>query len=108
MLKFLILKFDYDCQVSGDMQYEDPCQLEKYKTTYHVTHCDRYYACYDGKPLEFDCPNGLVYVGKGQKGPFEGVCDYDFNVDCAGREKRSKSLREMSRWGDNTATRHFS
>lgn len=80
-------------QVLGDLPYEDPCKLTNVKTTPHVTHCDRYYACYHGHPLEFDCPNGLVYVGKGQKGPFDGVCDYDFNVDCTGREKRSKCGR---------------
>ena len=77
-------------QVLADSQYEDPCKLTNVKTTPHVTHCDRYYSCYNGQTLEFDCPNGLVYVGKGQKGPFDGVCDYDFNVDCTGREKRSK------------------
>ncbi|XP_023713856.1 peritrophin-1 isoform X1 [Cryptotermes secundus] len=79
-------------QVLGDLPYEDPCKLTNVKTTPHVTHCDRYYACYHGQPLEFDCPNGLVYVGKGQKGPFDGVCDYDFNVDCTGREKRNAPI----------------
>jgi hypothetical protein len=84
-------------QVLGDVQYEDPCKLTSVKTTPHVTHCDRYYACYNGHPLEFDCPNGLVYVGKGQKGPFDGVCDYEFNVDCTGRDKRSKWQVEVAR-----------
>jgi len=89
-------------QVLADTQYEDPCKLTNVKTTPHVTHCDRYYACYNGQTLEFDCPNGLVYVGKGQKGPFDSVCDYDFNVDCTGREKRSKLRGKMARWGRRT------
>jgi hypothetical protein len=81
-------------QVLGDVPYEDPCQLTAAKTTPHVTHCDKYYACYHGQPLEVDCPNGLVYVGKGHKGPFEGVCDYAFNVDCTTRGKKSKWVVE--------------
>ncbi|MCL4139689.1 UNVERIFIED_CONTAM: hypothetical protein GTU68_025509, partial [Idotea baltica] len=51
----------------------DPCDNPR-GVTYDVTHCDRYWECVAGVPELYDCPNGLVFVGK-NRGIAEG-CDY--------------------------------
>merc|ERR1712223_1428893 len=52
---------------------DDPC-LAKSKVIGDVTYCDRYWECEFGQPELYDCPNGLVWVGKNQ-GIADG-CDY--------------------------------
>ena len=39
-----------------------------------VEYCDRYWECEDQEPILYDCPNGLVWVGK-DRGIADG-CDY--------------------------------
>uniref|UniRef100_A0A0P4W2Y4 Chitin-binding type-2 domain-containing protein n=1 Tax=Scylla olivacea TaxID=85551 RepID=A0A0P4W2Y4_SCYOL len=39
-----------------------------------ITYCDRYWECVVGNPQLYDCPNGLVFVGR-NRGIAEG-CDY--------------------------------
>merc|ERR1712088_866313 len=52
---------------------DDPC-LAKTKVVGDVQYCDRYWECEFGQPELYDCPNGLVWVGKNQ-GIADG-CDY--------------------------------
>lgn len=71
----------------------DPCST-KSGTAPHDTHCDKYYACIQNITSVVDCPNGLVYIGGGGRAArgnqLFGPCEYDFNVDCTGRPKRSE------------------
>ena len=55
------------------MLQDDPC-LAKTKVVGDVQYCDRYWECEFGEPELYDCPNGLVWVGKNQ-GIADG-CDY--------------------------------
>merc|ERR1719216_25280 len=50
-----------------------PC-LARSKVVGDVQYCDRYWECEFGQPELYDCPNGLVWVGKNQ-GIADG-CDY--------------------------------
>jgi len=52
---------------------DDPCQA-KSKLVGDVQYCDRYWECEFGQPELYDCPNGLVWIGKKQ-GIADG-CDY--------------------------------
>jgi len=52
---------------------DDPC-LVKSRVVGDVQYCDRYWECTTGDPELYDCPNGLVWVGKNQ-GIADG-CDY--------------------------------
>jgi len=52
---------------------DDPC-LAKSRVVGDVQYCDRYWECEFGEPELYDCPNGLVWVGKNQ-GIADG-CDY--------------------------------
>ncbi len=63
------------CQ-EPDGTYEDPRQ------------CDKYYECYDGKPEERLCPDGLVFDPFSRK---REPCDHYFNVDCGDRLELRKS-----------------
>lgn len=55
------------------IKQQDPCQA-KSKVVSDVTYCDRYWECIQGTPELYDCPNGLVWVGK-NRGIADG-CDY--------------------------------
>ena len=59
------------------------------KTAAHESQCDLYYECYGDQVFSSSCPNGLMYNGGGAFGLL-GPCDYPHNVDCTGREGRSK------------------
>ena len=59
------------------------------KTVGHESSCDLYYECYEGQGFITSCPSGLVYNNDGRFGLI-GVCDYPFNINCQGREERSK------------------
>merc|ERR1712106_914129 len=62
-------QLDEDDQILQD----DPC-LAKSRVVGDVQYCDRYWECEFGSPELYDCPNGLVWVGKNQ-GIADG-CDY--------------------------------
>merc|ERR1712018_714511 len=66
---FVLAASAQDDQVLQD----DPC-LAKTKVVGDVQYCDRYWECEFGEPELYDCPNGLVWVGKNQ-GIADG-CDY--------------------------------
>merc|ERR1712203_969291 len=52
---------------------DDPC-LARSKVVGDVQYCDRYWECEFGQPELYDCPNGLVWIGRNQ-GIADG-CDY--------------------------------
>merc|ERR1712106_681657 len=58
---------------SDQILQDDPC-LAKTKVVGDVQYCDRYWECEFGEPELYDCPSGLVWVGKNQ-GIADG-CDY--------------------------------
>ena len=66
----------------------DACQSGA-KTVGHEEQCDLYYECYEGQGFLTSCPNGLMYGGEGRFGLL-GNCDYPHNVNCQGREGKSK------------------
>ena len=69
---------------------QDPC-LAKSKVVADATYCDRYWECLTGEQELYDCPNGLVWVGK-NRGIADG-CDYPWrnpNI-CRGKDLASKS-----------------
>jgi len=64
---------------------QDPCQA-KSKVVSDATYCDRYWECLTGEQELYDCPNGLVWVGK-NRGIADG-CDYPWrnpNI-CRGKD----------------------
>jgi hypothetical protein len=73
---------------------QDPCQA-KNKVVGDATYCDRYWECLTGEQELYDCPNGLVWVGK-NRGIADG-CDYPWrnpNI-CRGKDLASKSTQGM-------------
>lgn len=60
-------------QEEDQILQDDPC-LAKSRVVGDVQYCDRYWECEFGEPELYDCPNGLVWVGKNQ-GIADG-CDY--------------------------------
>jgi hypothetical protein len=70
---------------------DDPC-LAKSKIVGDVQYCDRYWECEFGQPELYDCPNGLVWIGRNQ-GIADG-CDYPWrhpNI-CKDKDLASKYL----------------
>merc|ERR1712038_1005488 len=63
---------------------DDPC-LVKSKVVCDVQYCDRYWECTTGDPELYDCPNGLVWVGKNQ-GIADG-CDYPWRHSSICKDK---------------------
>ena len=55
------------------VEQPDPCKT-KSRVVGDVEYCDRYWECEDQEPVLYDCPNGLVWVGK-DRGIADG-CDY--------------------------------
>lgn len=74
-----ILEIVFLCAVLGvataqlSAQQPDPCQ-HKHRIVGDITYCDRYWECIGGQPQLYDCPNGLVFVGR-NRGIAES-CDY--------------------------------
>ena len=68
---------------------DDPC-LARSKVVGDVQYCDRYWECEFGNPELYDCPNGLVWVGKNQ-GIADG-CDYPWRHSniCKNKDLASK------------------
>ena len=76
--------------VGQKVDQQDPC-LAKSKVVADATYCDRYWECLTGDQELYDCPNGLVWVGK-NRGIADG-CDYPWrnpNI-CRGKDLASKS-----------------
>ncbi|XP_011202016.1 protein obstructor-E [Bactrocera dorsalis] len=46
--------------------------------------CDKYYSCYEGKPTERLCADGMVF---NDYSPLEEKCDLPYNIDCSKRSK---------------------
>lgn len=70
-------------------QQPDPCD-RKTRVVGDITYCDRYWECVSGTPQLYDCPNGLVFVGR-NRGIAEG-CDYPWRgAYCDGKQLASKS-----------------
>merc|ERR1739846_291079 len=55
------------------VEQPDPCK-SKSRVVGDVEYCDRYWECLTGEQELYDCPNGLVWVGK-NRGIADG-CDY--------------------------------
>ena len=55
-----------------------------------ATYCDRYWECLTGERELYDCPNGLVWVGK-NRGIADG-CDYPWRnpTICSGKDLASE------------------
>merc|ERR1739845_252775 len=70
---------------SEQIVQDDPC-LAKSRVVGDVQYCDRYWECEFGEQELYDCPNGLVWVGKNQ-GIADG-CDYPWrhNNICNGKD----------------------
>jgi len=70
---------------SQEIEQQDPCQA-KSKVVADATYCDRYWECLTGERELYDCPNGLVWVGK-NRGIADG-CDYPWRnpTICNGKD----------------------
>jgi len=68
-----------------EVEQQDPCQT-KSKVVADATYCDRYWECLTGEQELYDCPNGLVWVGK-NRGIADG-CDYPWRnpTICRGKD----------------------
>jgi len=75
MLSYLLALAIVATSVHGQQTIEqsDPCKT-KSRVIGDVQYCDRYWECEDDTPQLYDCPNGLVWVGK-DRGIADG-CDY--------------------------------
>lgn len=71
-----------------EVDQQDPCQA-KSKVVADATYCDRYWECLTGERELYDCPNGLVWVGK-NRGIADG-CDYPWRnpTICRGKDLAS-------------------
>lgn len=66
----------------------NPCD-RKSRVVGDITYCDRYWQCVAGTPQLYDCPNGLVFVGR-NRGIAEG-CDYPWRgAYCDNKQLASK------------------
>lgn len=76
-------------QADAEVEQQDPCQA-KSKVVADATYCDRYWECLTGQQELYDCPNGLVWVGK-NRGIADG-CDYPWRnpTICRGKDLASK------------------
>jgi hypothetical protein len=90
MWKTVILAFAVVClQLAWAQQQrsgfeDDPCK-KRSKLSFDAQYCDRYWECIDDEAIQFDCPNGLVFKGKRDRG-VTGGCDYPWRSDnCAGK-----------------------
>jgi len=66
------------------IEQPDPCKI-KSRVIGDVQYCDRYWECEDREPQLYDCPNGLVWVGK-DRGIADG-CDYPWRNPTLCRNK---------------------
>ena len=76
--------------VASQSEQSDPC-MSKTGVVEDVKYCDRYWECeYGWEPINRDCPNGLVWVGKDQ-GIVDG-CDYPWRHpnSCVNKDLASK------------------
>eukprot|EP00096_Caligus_rogercresseyi_P009824 TRINITY_DN341_c0_g1_i1.p1 TRINITY_DN341_c0_g1~~TRINITY_DN341_c0_g1_i1.p1 ORF type:complete len:282 (-),score=66.03 TRINITY_DN341_c0_g1_i1:627-1472(-) len=74
LISFLLLTVSVSGVLSERIiQQQDPCQAKNLIVP-DVDYCDRYWECLDGQAELYDCPNGLVWVGR-NRGIADG-CDY--------------------------------
>ena len=66
------------------IEQPDPCKI-KTRVIGDVQYCDRYWECEDREPQLYDCPNGLIWVGK-DRGIADG-CDYPWRNPSLCRNK---------------------
>ncbi len=71
--EYNIFLFLLTARAQEQILQDDPC-LAKSKIVGDVQYCDRYWECEFGQPELYDCPNGLVWIGRNQ-GIADG-CDY--------------------------------
>lgn len=73
------------------VEQPDPCKT-KSSVVGDARYCDRYWECEADEPILYDCPNGLVWVGK-NRGIADG-CDYPWRNPtlCRNKDLASKSL----------------
>lgn len=88
---------------SDQILQDDPC-LAKTKVVGDVQYCDRYWECEFGEPELYDCPNGLVWVGKNQ-GIADG-CDYPWRHSniCNQKDLASKYQRTNKQTNERRRT----
>ena len=79
------------------IKQQDPCQA-KTRVVSDVTYCDRYWECIQGTPELYDCPNGLVWVGK-HRGIADG-CDYPWRNPSLCRNKDLASEPQKQHWAE--------
>ncbi|CAD6996729.1 unnamed protein product [Ceratitis capitata] len=51
--------------------------------------CDKYYSCFEGKPTERLCADGMVFNDYSSS---EEKCDLPYNIDCSKRSKLRESF----------------
>ena len=73
-------------QQQQQFSQNDACQV-KSGLLPHETYCDKYYSCLQGQSLLRDCPNGLVFIGRGRG--LLAPCGYPHNDECFDRPNRS-------------------
>ncbi|GAB6030788.1 hypothetical protein CHUAL_007635 [Chamberlinius hualienensis] len=77
-------------------QSNDACQ-SKTGLLPHESHCDKFYICDEGVNDVRDCPNGLVFIGRG-RGLKDG-CGYPWDADCSTRPNRNAPIKtEHCEW----------
>ena len=71
------------------VEQPDPCRTRS-RVVGDAEYCDRYWECEEKEPVLFDCPNGLVWVGK-DRGIADG-CDYPWRNStlCNNKDLASK------------------
>ena len=83
---------------------DDPC-LAKNKIAGDVQYCDRYWECEFGQPELYDCPNGLVWIGRNQ-GIADG-CDYPWRHPNICKNKDLASKYTCRRVADRVGNSHI-
>ena len=73
-------------------QQPDPCQ-HKHRIVGDITYCDRYWECIGGQPQLYDCPNGLVFVGR-NRGIAES-CDYPWRGAYCDNKQQASKYKEL-------------
>lgn len=76
-------------QGSQQTRTNDACQA-KTGLLPHESYCDKYYICVDDITDVRDCPNGLVWIGRG-RGLKDG-CGYPWDADCTNRPNRNAPI----------------
>ena len=86
----------FSAAICQTIEQPDPCKI-KSRVIGDIQYCDRYWECEDREPQLYDCPNGLVWVGK-DRGIADG-CDYPWRNPtlCRNKDLASKSVRVVGK-----------